>query len=430
MPEISNPQYWQEQEQKANKIRPILERTFALAQQYGWIEPTSDECWQYQGDKHTLVYDPDSDALWIEANDSDWRINFHEQAFVPEPDTQITQAQLQDFQALQDYLEQQDIAGDTDLRTVQQQAQQHWNQVHAVTEDDRASLASTAEQLFEYYASQGEAAYKLSPESTEYFYQVAVEDKVYIVSRDDKIGSYNLQREGTRLDLSIGQGVTQENVKTWTDIEAWIAEYQRLTNKDIQASKNGWEETYWSQQEDRANTLLAIAEAIFTHQEDKGEVHLDEARQAYVTTVSNYEVGYSTHTDTLWVQRDDTVLVSASGHNQNSNAEEWWQLEGLSDLGEIRLQDIDYFRSLAAWLQAKEHPIEHEPGIIEQTRLGMTVDPVQLPTIGSRLEDSNPNHPLTEEAVEAAISGIEAIDKQADIFGNEDNFPIDYEERE
>jgi hypothetical protein len=428
MPEISDPQYWQEQEQRANEIRPILECTFALAQQYGWIEPTDDGCWQYQGDKHTLVYDPDSDALWIDANTGNWRVNFHEQAFVPEPDTQITEDQLQDFQKLRDYLEQQNIVGDVDLRAVQQQAQQQWNQAHTVTIDDRASLSSTAEQLFEYYASQGEAAYKLSPESTEYFYHVAVEDKVYIVSRDDKTGSYNLQREGTRLDLSIKQGVTQEDVKTWTDIGTWITEYQRLTNKDIQTSKNGWEETYWSQQEDRANILLAIAEQAFSYQEAQGVVRLDESQQNHVTNgLGDYQVGYNSTTDTFWMQRGDTVMVSAINYHQHYDLNAGrWQLEGLNELGAINLDDVAHFQSLQAWLQTKEPSTEREPGIIEQTRMDLAVVAIQVPVVGSRLENSNPL--LTPP--EAGTSSVEVMDEQTALFTIENNLPIDYEERE
>ena len=429
MPEISNPQYWQDQEQRANEIRPILERTFALAEQYGWLEPTDDEGWQYHGDKHTLVYDPDSDALWIEANDSDWRINFHEQAFVPESDTQITQAQLQDFQALRNYLEQQDVVGEVDLRAVQQQAQQQWNQDHIITEDDRALLASVAEQLFEYYASQGETAYKLSPESTEYFYQVAVEDKVYIVSRDDGTGSYNLQREGTELNLSIDQGVTQEDVKTWSDIGAWVTKCQRLAEETAQNSTNGWEETYWSQQEDRANVLLAIAEQAFSYQEAQGVVRLDESQQNHVTNgLGDYQVGYNSTTDTLWMQRGDTVIVSAINHHQHYDLNAGrWQLEGLNELGAINLDDIAYFQSLQAWLQAKESLTEREPGIIGQTRMDLAIVQTQVP-VSSRLENSNPL--LTETPPDVETSGVEVVNEQTTRFDIEDKLPIDYEERE
>lgn len=430
MPEISDPQYWQDQEQRANEIRPILERTFALAQQYGWVEPTDDEGWQYQGDKHTLVYDPDSDALWIEANDSDWRINFHEQAFVPESDTQITQAQLQDFQALQDYLEQQDIAGDIDLRAIQQQAQQHWNQAHTVTEDDRGSIANAVEQLFEYYASQGEVAYKLSPESTESLYRLAVEDKVYIVSRDDATGSYNLQQEGSNLDLSTGQGITQADVKTWAEIDTWVAECQRLADETAQTSKNGWEETYWSQQENRANVLLAIAEQAFSYQEAQGVVRLDESQQNHVTNgLGDYQVGYNSTTDTLWMQRGDTVMVSAINHHQHYDLNAGrWQLEGLNELGAINLDDIAYFQSLQAWLQAKESLTEREPGIIGQTRMDLPIVQTQVPVVSSRLENSNPL--LTETPPEVEISSVEVVNEQTALFDIEDKLPIDYEERD
>ncbi|MBM0744918.1 hypothetical protein JOY44_25705 (plasmid) [Phormidium sp. CLA17] len=431
MPEISDSQYWQEQEQRANEIRPILERTFALAQQYGWVEPISDECWQYQGDKHTLVYDPESDALWIEANDSNWCVNFHEQAFVPEPDTQITEEQLQDFQALRDYLEQQDVVGDVDLRAVQQQAQQQWNQDHIVTEDDRGSIANAVEQLFEYYASQGEVAYKLSPESTEHLYRLAVEDKIYVVSRDDAAGSYHLQQEGANLDLSTGQSVTQADIKTWAEIDTWVAECQRLEDEAAQASKNGWEETYWSQQENRANVLLAIAEQVFSYQESQGGVRLDESQQNHVTNgLGDYQVGYNSTTDTLWMQRGDTVMVSAINHHQHYDLNAGrWQLEGLNELGAINLDDIAYFQSLQAWLQAKESLTEREPGIIGQTRMDLAIVQTQVPIVSSRLENNNPL--LTEIPPEVETSGVEVVnEQQTALFEIEDNLPIDYEERE
>lgn len=376
MTQTLDPHYWQEQEQRANEIRPIMEQVFALAQQYGWVSPTIDDCWQYQGDEHTLVYDPDSDALWVEANTDTWRINFHEQVFVPEADTQITEEQLQDFRDLRSYLEQQSVSDTADLRAVQQAAQQQWQQVHNVTTDELDSLTGTAEQLFEHYAAQGEAAYQRS--NTTYCYQLTVEDDRYILSRDDATGTYNVQREGAAMALANGQGVTQHDIQAWAAIGSWLTKQQQITTETMQHATNGWEETYWSQQEDRANVLLPIAEQAFNYHERRKALALDE--QSYVTNIDSeakgYEIGYAPTTDTLWIRREETVIVAAVDYQQNYVSDTGrWQLAGLSHLGEISQPDVEYFQSLQAWLQVKENQSAQQStlssrGMIESARAG------------------------------------------------------------
>lgn len=59
----------------------------------------------------------------------------------------------------------------------------------------------------------------------------------YLLSRDDATGRYNLQREEAELDLRSRQGITQRDIQTWLDIEAWLSNF--MDTKLFQKSE--WE---------------------------------------------------------------------------------------------------------------------------------------------------------------------------------------------
>lgn len=180
------------------------------------------------------------------------------------------------------------------------------------------------------------------------------------------------------MDLANGQGVTQHDIQAWAVIGGWLTEQQQITTEAMQHAKNGWEETYWSQQEDRANVLLPIAEQAFNYHERRKALALDE--QSYVTSIDSeakgYEIGYTPTTDTLWIRREETVIVAAVDYQQNYVSDTGrWQLAGLSHLGEISQPDVEYFQSLQAWLQVKENQSAQQStlssrGMIESARAG------------------------------------------------------------
>ena len=85
-------QYWQEQEQRADELRSILERTFAVAQARGLVQPLDPqaELWGYQSQGHTLVYAPETDVFWVAANEGEWRVNWQGQAPIADLNSEIT----------------------------------------------------------------------------------------------------------------------------------------------------------------------------------------------------------------------------------------------------------------------------------------------------------------------------------------------------
>ena len=368
-------QYWQEQEQRADELRSILERTFAVAQARGLVQPLDPqaELWGYQSQDHTLVYAPETDVFWVAANEGEWRVNWQGEEPLADLNSEITPEQFGEFQQLKAWLDRQQVPEEISLAQVQLQAAQQWersqvppavngNQNHI--QDSRVeAIATVAERLFEYYASQGESAFKLMPDSTEHIYQFAMDDRVYLVSRDDATGVYSVGRQGLEMNLKTGQGITQSDVQVWSAIDDWLTEREQLIATAQQTSS--WNETYWSQQEDKANQILPVAERIFAYQEGRGAVSYDAERQSYVTSgkAGEYEVGYAPITDTFWVQRDDQLIVAATDHLHHYDRQsQSWQATGLEHIEQITAQDVQRFAELSVWLDVKDKYAGREPG--------------------------------------------------------------------
>ena len=368
-------QYWQEQEQRADELRSILERTFAVAQARGLVQPLDPqaELWGYQSKEHTLVYAPETDVFWVAANEGEWRMNWQGQAPIVDLNSEITPEQFGEFQQLKVWLDHQQVPQDISLAQTQLQAAQQWelsqvppavNGNQNYIQDSRVeAIATVAERLFEYYASQGEAAFKLTPDSTEHIYQFAMDDRVYLVSRDDATGSYSVGRQGLEMNLKTGQGITQSDVQVWSAIDDWLTEREQLIATAQQTSS--WNETYWSQQENKANQILPVAERIFAYQEGRGVVSFDSERQSYVTSgkAGEYEVGYAPISDTFWVQRNDQLIVAATDHfHHYDRKSQSWQATGLEHIEQITEQDVQRFAELSVWLDVKDKYAGREPG--------------------------------------------------------------------
>ncbi|MDX2244956.1 MAG: hypothetical protein NW224_30135 [Leptolyngbyaceae cyanobacterium bins.302] len=365
--------YWQEQEQRAEALRSILERTFAAAQVRGLIQPLDEqsELWGYQSKDQTLVYAPETDVFWIASNDGEWRVNWQGQQPISDINSEITTEQFIEFQQLKEWLDSQNVPQEVDLAQTCLQATQQWQEKQSLQSNDQpnvqngkvSAVAAVAERLFEYYASQGEAAYKLTPESTEHIYKFVMDDRVYLVSRDDATGAYNVGRQGSPMNLRNREGVTETDVQIWAAIGEWLTERERLIAEAQQSSS--WTDTYWSQQEAKANQILPIAERIFAYQEARGVVSYDAERQSYVARgkAGEYEVGYAPMTDTFWVQRGEDIIVAAIDYLHHYDRQsQRWQAEGLEHIEQITDQDAQRFAELSAWLDVKDKRSGREPG--------------------------------------------------------------------
>jgi hypothetical protein len=345
----------QEQESRAQEVRLILERTLALAQERGNLERTEDGLWQYVGNEHTLIYNPDSDSLWMSANDGNWRLGYHEQAFLAGNSSEITDQQLKQFRELNAFLEDKNVPATVDLRALTSTAEPAWNVEHTTLPEEQLAISATAARLFESYVDQGIEAYQESPDSSEWFYRVTVDDAVYLISRDNDTMTYNLQRDDA-------QPVSRTDVQTWQDIDTWLTQQQPINPELLADPRDGWQGTYWEQQTIRANAILLIAEHLFTYQEQHGVLHLKETDQSYVSGMGDYTFGYLPTTDTFWVEHEGDCgtqlrsfrLVSATGWNDNCDRG-CWQLRGLDHLGSITPFDVEQIQSLQTWLQVK-HP--------------------------------------------------------------------------
>ncbi|MBW4489686.1 MAG: hypothetical protein KME12_18030 [Trichocoleus desertorum ATA4-8-CV12] len=361
-----------EQESRAQEVRLILERTLALAQDRGSLERTKDGFWQYVGNEHTLIYNPESDSLWMTANAGSWQLGYHEQAFLSGNSSQITDQQLEEFRELNAFLDDQAVPETVDLRSFTSSAQQAWKLEHSLLPEAQEAISVTAARLFECYVEQGTEAYKESLNSNEWFYRVTVDDAVYLISRDDAAMTYSVQREDA-------QSLSRNDLQTWQDIDTWLTQPQSIRFEALADPRDGWQGTYWEQQISRANAILPIAEQLFAYQEQHGTLHLDEADQSYVSGIGNYRFGYVPATDTFWIDRPgdrgaqqrSSRLVSATNWHDYCD-QNCWQLQGLEQLGNITPFDVEQMQSLQAWLQVK-HPqwqpsADHDRSLIHTYR--------------------------------------------------------------
>jgi hypothetical protein len=212
---------------QSERLRSTLERTFAFAQELGMVAMTENE-WRYCDQEHMLIYDPVTQELQFINTQTDEHLYWGNDTLTG--NFQPTADQWAEFQELSEWLDAQGVAQSVKLSLIPPPA---------ISSSDR--LASTAAQLFEYYASQEVPAYKLAEDSTVHYYSVAVDGLTYRLSRDDATGNYNLQREETGLDVQSHQGITQQDRQIWLDIEQWLLEFVGIGS----SQSSIWENFDW-----------------------------------------------------------------------------------------------------------------------------------------------------------------------------------------
>ncbi|MBW4440376.1 MAG: hypothetical protein KME10_03900 [Plectolyngbya sp. WJT66-NPBG17] len=322
---------WQEQERRAAEILPILEQTLVIAQNQNLLEQMN-QGWCYEGNEHALIYDPESEQLSIAANDHSWQLNWHEGLFVRSAETHITDEHLTEFRELAKWLEMLD-----DDRSHESQTE--------LSEPQAETLLSNAAGLFEYYASQGDTAFKFSPNSTEHFYRVLIDNEVYLISRDDEIGVYSLQREN-------GDPLSVTDSESWKQMESWL---QHLAEQPSMQAPHA-AAPYWEQQTIQANALLLDAQALFTFHQQMGTIEYDPVRKSHTATIENYTIGYSPQSDVFWLERNDERLASATHYQQHRNSSQsHWHLNELHDLGNISHEDVRRLREWRSWLMVQSN---------------------------------------------------------------------------
>jgi hypothetical protein len=320
--------YWQEQDRRAAEIRPILERTLAIAHENGLLEEYEGDWW-YRGEEYTLDYHPHSQQLTITSNDHAWGLNWHEGLFIPSEQTHITDEQLNQFQEFGQWLERVEngILPEPQPASVQVQSQ---------------IMLLGAAQLFEYYASNGDEAFKFAPDSSEHLYRVQVEQVVYLISRDDGTGLYSLQRED-------GDQLSQTDEQIWENVGDWIGQ---LTQKPIQSPP--LTAPYWEQQVMQANQILPYARSLFDLAESTGATEYDASQQSYILTLNDYTLGYAPDTDVFWLERSgERLLVALRALDYWGDRPSDWSLDDLNDLGNLTHADVRWFAEWTNWLKLK-----------------------------------------------------------------------------
>jgi hypothetical protein len=205
-----------------------LQRTLALAQEWGMVSTTEQE-WRYRDGEHLLIYDPTTQELQFINTQTDENWHWCEGKLAD--DAPLTDEQWAEFEELSEWLDTQGSAELIEIQTVRSR-----------TSEDIVALESTAAQLFEYYASQRVPAYQLSKDSTIHYYSMEVDGMTYLLSRDDATGEYNVQREESGLDLRSRQGITQHDIQTWREIEEWLSAFVEMDSSQYSAWDNfGWE---------------------------------------------------------------------------------------------------------------------------------------------------------------------------------------------
>lgn len=317
---------WQEQERRAAEIFLILEKTLVIAQNQNLLQQTN-QGWCYRGSEQTLTCDPESEQLSIVANDHSWQLDWHEGLFVRSAETHITDQKLAEFRELARWLE-----------TEEERSRQT-----ELSESQAEMLLSNAANLFEYYASQEDIAFKFSADSAEHFYRVQIEGEVYLIGRDDQSGLYSLQRED-------GAALSATDIHSWQQVETWL---QQLTGQSPMQTPHA-AAPYWEQQTIQANALLLDAQALFAFYEQVGTIEHDSVRQSHIATIENYTIGYSSPSDVFWLERNDERLVSATHYQQHRDSPgAHWHLSELHDLGNIAQEDVRRLREWRTWLMVQ-----------------------------------------------------------------------------
>lgn len=319
----------QEQGERAAQIRPILERTFALAQSWGMVEQLGDD-WHYQGQEHTLIYNPQSDQFLMVNQDGSWQLSWHEQLFLAKSSQEITDQQFEEFQELGQWL---------DTQEVPQSAA------------SEVEVPNSTARLFQRYASQGEATFKLADESTKDCYRVQVDNIVYLISQDAATGDYDLKRED-------GIALITADLNAWASVDLWLDKLDERS--PIPGSSEAPDRESQTQ---LADSLLSKAEFILAFRHDFEAIKYDQAQQSYIIGLDDYSIGYSPTEDALWVQRGIERLASTSPQHFNGDSPQ--TLTGSQDVGSITSTDVYHFQEWAIWLRLKQDELLQQQSLEE-----------------------------------------------------------------
>jgi hypothetical protein len=318
-----------EQEERAAQVRPILERTFALAQAWGMVQQSGDD-WCYQGQEHTLIYNPRSDQFSMVNQDGSWQLSWHEQLFLAKSSQEITDQQLEEFQELAQWLNTQEVP-----------------QPNAI----EVAVPENGARLFQWYVSRGEPTFKLAADSTEDLYRVQVDNVVYLISRDAVMGNYNLRRED-------GTALTRANLNSWATVDLWLDELEaRSPTLDFSKATNGELQTQWT------NQILSNAEFILAFRHDFEAIEYNQTRQSYIVSLDDYSIGYNPTEDTLWVQRGTEQLAYTNPQHFNDNSSQ--TLPHLQNVASLAQTDIYRFQEWAIWLRLKQNELLQQKDLEE-----------------------------------------------------------------
>lgn len=202
-------------------------------------------------------------------------------------------------------------------------------------------MLSGAAQLFKYYVRNGDEAFKFSLDSSEHFYRVQVEQGIYLISRDDAIGLYSLQRED-------GNQLSETDGRIWKQVGDWIGQLNKAPIQSPSPTVPLLEQVM------RTNQVLPYARSLFDLAESMGETEYDENQRSYRVDLKDYRVGYAPDTDMFWLERGGERLLTALRVLEHwSDRPSDWNLDDLSELGNLTQADVRWFAEWTHWLMLK-----------------------------------------------------------------------------
>lgn len=299
-------------------IRSTIERTLLVAEHHGMVSETA-RGWQYSEGSQTISYDPQTEELTFSDAQTGESLHWRNGEILGDP--QLDSEQIASFQQLEQWLDSQLVPQNVELEA-------YFTEESFPDADAAASLMQTTEKLFEHYATIGEPAFRMVEGSPIDYYQVNIGEANYFISRNEDTGQYNLQRNETDLNLNPVQCMTQQDVAAWAAIESWLDE--SASYKPTASAENM---TYWDTHSTQLAEIEPIAERFLNFQEAIGESGIDLDRHLYGTEIGDYQISYLQETGRIEICRGSDNLAQPGNLNQ---------------------QDVEFFRSVAVWLDERE----------------------------------------------------------------------------